>query len=181
MKRRLMWYSLALVLLASAAWAQGDGTEQAVAALEQKWLQAQQTNNSDLVAPLLADKIVDTSSDGKVIDKAGVLFQTGYFMRSEPIHRFLREQIAAGAFGKITRIRHTNCHSGSLGGWFDTEWRWMTDLKQAGIGGFGDLGTHSLDILMWLMGDISNTTATIKVATGRYGDCGEFDQPLALL
>ena len=73
MKRGLMWCLLALVLLASAAWAQAGGTEQAVAALEQKWLQSQQTNNPDLVAPLLADKLADTSSDGKVVDKAGAL------------------------------------------------------------------------------------------------------------
>ena len=73
MKKRLGWCSLAFVLLASAAWAQGGGTEQAVAALEQKWLQSQQTNNPDLVAPLLADKLVETSSDGKVADKTGAL------------------------------------------------------------------------------------------------------------
>jgi ketosteroid isomerase-like protein len=73
MKRGLMWCSLGLVLLASAASAQAGGTEQAVAALEQKWLQSQQTNNPDLIAPLLADKLVDTSSDGKVVDKAGAL------------------------------------------------------------------------------------------------------------
>ena len=112
------------------------------------------------------------------IDKAGVLFQTGYFRRGDPNHRFLREQIAAGTFGKITRIRHSDCHDGSLRGLFDTEWRWMADLKQAGVGGFGDLGTHSLDILMWLMGDISNVSATIKVATGRYGDCDEYGEGL---
>ena len=41
--------------------------------MEQKWLQSQKTNNPDLVAPLLADKFVDTGSDGKVIDKAGAL------------------------------------------------------------------------------------------------------------
>jgi ketosteroid isomerase-like protein len=73
MKIRLMWCSLTLVLLASVAWAQGGGTEQAVAALEQKWLQSQQTNNPDLIAPLLTDKIADTSSDGKVVDRAGAL------------------------------------------------------------------------------------------------------------
>jgi predicted dehydrogenase len=120
----------------------------------------------------------DAYTMAAAIDKAGVLFQTGYFMRSEPIHRFLREQINAGAFGTITRIRHTNCHSGSLGGWFDTEWRWMTDLKQAGIGGFGDLGTHSLDIMMWLMGDVTRVTAEVKVVTGRYGDCDETGEGL---
>lgn len=48
------------------------------------------------------------------IEQAGVLFQTGYFMRGNPIHLFLREQINEGNFGKITRIRHTNCHAGSL-------------------------------------------------------------------
>ena len=49
------------------------GTEKAVAALEQEWLQGQKTNNPDLVAPLLADKIVVTEADGKVSDKAGTL------------------------------------------------------------------------------------------------------------
>ena len=49
------------------------GTEKAVAALEQQWLQGQKTNNPDLVAPLLADKIVVTEADGKVSDKAGTL------------------------------------------------------------------------------------------------------------
>jgi len=73
MMRSLLLWPLGLALFASAVWGQSGGTEQAVAALEQKWLESQQTNNPDLVAPLLADKIVDTSSDGKVVDKAGGL------------------------------------------------------------------------------------------------------------
>jgi uncharacterized protein (TIGR02246 family) len=54
-------------------WSQAQetaGTEQAVAALEQKWLQSQKTNNPDLVAPLLADKFINTGSDGKVTNRA---------------------------------------------------------------------------------------------------------------
>jgi len=120
----------------------------------------------------------DAFAMARAITQAGLIFQTGYFMRGDPIHLFLREQIKAGNFGKITRIRHTNCHAGSLGGWFDTEWRWMADLKQAGIGGFGDLGTHSLDVLMWLMGDVTRVTADIKVVTGRYGNCDETGEAL---
>lgn len=117
----------------------------------------------------------------EAVEEAGVLFQTGYFMRGNPIHLFLREQIKAGNFGKITRIRHSTCHSGSLGGWFDTQWRWMADLEQAGVGGFGDLGTHSLDILLWLMEEeapVTSVTASIQIATGRYGDCDEFGEGL---
>jgi predicted dehydrogenase len=45
----------------------------------------------------------------------------------------------------------------------------MADVEQAGVGGFGDLGTHSLDILMWLLGDVASVTADIRVITGRYG------------
>jgi ketosteroid isomerase-like protein len=62
-----------LLALGSAAWAQSGGTEKAVAGLEQQWLQGQKTNNPDLVAPLLADKIVVTQSDGKVTDRSETL------------------------------------------------------------------------------------------------------------
>jgi predicted dehydrogenase len=120
----------------------------------------------------------DAFAMAQAIDAAGVLFQTGYFMRGNPVHRFLREQIAAGAFGKITRFRHTNCHSGSLGRWFDKGWLWMTDMAQAGVGAFGDLGTHSLDIMMWLMGDVTRVTATVDVAVANYGACDEFGEGL---
>jgi len=63
-----MWCLVALLSLGSAAWSQ-DKTEKAVAALEQQWLQSQKTNNPDLVAPLLADKLVNTGSDGKVTNR----------------------------------------------------------------------------------------------------------------
>jgi len=107
------------------------------------------------------------------IEKAGLLFTTGYFMRTDPKHLFLKHEISLGNFGQITRVRGSNCHSGSLGGWFDGEYRWMADPKIAGVGAFGDLGTHKLDILMWLLGDVESVTADIKSVTGRYGTCDE--------
>jgi ketosteroid isomerase-like protein len=74
MKKTSILCLLALLSLVSVAGSQaGGGTEKAVAALEQQWLQGQKTNNADLVAPLLADKIVVTEADGKVSDKAGTL------------------------------------------------------------------------------------------------------------
>jgi ketosteroid isomerase-like protein len=78
MKKTWIWCSLVLLSLATAAWSQdkkmtGGGTEKAVAALEQQWLQAQKTNNPDLLAPLLADKVVVTEADGRVNGKAETL------------------------------------------------------------------------------------------------------------
>jgi predicted dehydrogenase len=109
----------------------------------------------------------------QAIDQAGVLFTTGYFSRTDPKHIFLRDEIARGNFGIITRARASNCHNGSLGGWFDREYRWMADPAIAGVGAFGDLGTHKLDILMWLLGDIVSVTGDIRPVTRRYGDCDE--------
>ena len=75
MKRILLWCLPTLLLLAIVAGlqAQTGGTEKAVAALEQQWMQSQKTNNPDLVAPLIADKFVGTGPDGKVTGKVELL------------------------------------------------------------------------------------------------------------
>lgn len=57
--------SLVSASLSQAQPASG-ATEKAVLALENQWMQSQKTNNPDLVAPLLADKFVETSGEGKV-------------------------------------------------------------------------------------------------------------------
>jgi ketosteroid isomerase-like protein len=76
MKKTLLWCLIGLLSLGSAARSQAQqtgATEKAVAALEEQWLQSQKTNNPDLVAPLLADKFVNTSIEGKVSNKAETL------------------------------------------------------------------------------------------------------------
>jgi predicted dehydrogenase len=132
----------------------------------------------------LGMKAADAYKMAQAVEDAGVIFQTGFFMRSQPAHRFIKQQIEAGTLGKITRIRHSNVHSGSIGrwfdagkGWFEEGWMWMTDPDVAGVGAFGDLGAHSLDILMWLMGDVQMVTAQIDVALNNY-KCDEFGEGL---
>ena len=76
MKKSLMWCLVGLLSLGGVALSRAQttgGTEKAVAALEQEWLKAQQTSNPDLLAPLLADNFVNTSSEGKVTGKAETL------------------------------------------------------------------------------------------------------------
>lgn len=117
----------------------------------------------------------DSYAMAKAIEKAGVLFSTGYFQRGRGAHVWLKQQLGNGAFGQITRIRGSNCHSGALGNWFAPkpdnvadEWRWMADPAVAGVGAFGDLGTHSLDIMLWLMGEVEEATAVLSPGTKRY-------------
>jgi predicted dehydrogenase len=123
----------------------------------------------------------DSFAMAKSIAKAGVPFSTGYFMRGNPIHLFLKDHVDRGTFGKITRARGSNCHSGALGDWFKAkpenpadDWRWMADPALSGVGGFGDLGTHMLDILIWLLGDVELATAQISTGINRYDNNGTF-------
>lgn len=130
--------------------------------------------------PMFVEKPMGMASkDGyamaKVIEKAGVLFSTGYFMRGWAEINFIKQQIEKGTFGQVTRVRGSNCHSGALGNWFAAkpeqpgdDWRWMADPAISGVGAFGDLGTHCLDILIWLMGEVELATATISPGTKRY-------------
>jgi 1,5-anhydro-D-fructose reductase (1,5-anhydro-D-mannitol-forming) len=55
----------------------------------------------------------------------------------------------------------------------------MTDPAQAGVGAFGDLGTHALDLLLWMFGKVDRVTATLAGAINRYGPaCDETGEAL---
>jgi predicted dehydrogenase len=114
----------------------------------------------------------------KLLDDNGIVFQTGYFSRGQGNVRALKNKVDEGFFGDITRVRASNCHSGALGGWFDTDWRWMADRDQAGVGAYGDLGTHVLDLLMWIFGDITSVTGALGMGTKRYEGCEEVGEAL---
>jgi len=60
-------------LAATATWLQAQKnavSEKAVIGLEQQWLKSQQTNNTTLLEPLLAEGFTNTSSEGKVSNRA---------------------------------------------------------------------------------------------------------------
>lgn len=62
MKRIWMWCLIGLLSLGSAAWSQAQtsgGTEKAVAALEQQWLQSQKTNKSGLGGPAAGRQVCE--------------------------------------------------------------------------------------------------------------------------
>ncbi len=126
----------------------------------------------------LATSEEDADAIEAAVKAAGVTFQTGFFMRGMPSNLFIKREIEAGHLGVVTRMRHTNCHEGSLAGWFDSEWRWIADKTEAGGGGYADLGAHSLDIALWCLvptcGEAVKTAATVGSATHRYGDIDEW-------
>jgi hypothetical protein len=73
MKRVVATCLLALVFSVNTPWLRAQKNadiEKSVADLEQQWLRSQQTNNVDLLEPLLADGFISTSSEGKVSNRA---------------------------------------------------------------------------------------------------------------
>ena len=130
----------------------------------------------------LAVAAADAFAMRRAIEAAGVTFQIGHFMRGYPVYRQIKRFVEDGVFGRITRARHCNVHQGAIEGWFDAGvgwyedgWSWMTDLEQAGMGGFGDLGAHSLDMLMWLLGEVEAVTAQTGALLGKY-PCDEYGE-----
>lgn len=123
----------------------------------------------------------DAAAMEAAIQAAGVVFQTGYFSRSQAVQQQVHILLNEGALGEVTRVRLSNCHAGALRGWFDDDWRWMADPARAGVGAFGDLGSHILDLLVWHFGPARKGTATLRNVTGRYGDCDETGEALIVM
>ena len=94
-----LWRFLFIGLLAAPvgvpAQAPGGDVEKVVAGLEQQWLKAQQTNNPELLAPLLADKFVSTDGEGKVTTKAEALAE----MKASKFTSAEYENVKVTAFG----------------------------------------------------------------------------------
>ncbi|HEY3323186.1 MAG TPA: Gfo/Idh/MocA family oxidoreductase [Planctomycetota bacterium] len=126
----------------------------------------------------LAGNSKDATAIADAVEKAGVLFNMGYHLRAIPQINFVKEHIAKGSFGKITRVHTAFCHGGLLEGMFDTDYKWVLDPKQAGVGGFGDVATHSVDLLMWLLGDVEAVSADIRNVSGKYPDVDEVGEAL---
>ena len=85
MKKSLIWCLLGFSLFVSVPWLQSQttgATEKAITALEEQWAQAQNANNPDLLAPLLADTFVSTSWDGKVTGRAETLAEVKSFVKN---------------------------------------------------------------------------------------------------
>jgi predicted dehydrogenase len=89
--------------------------------------------------------------------KAGVVTSVGFNYRHAPAVEHVRELVANGDLGRITNVRavfftgYASEPKGAL------SWRFIRDL--AGSGALGDLLSHVVDLVQYLLGPISEVSA----------------------
>jgi predicted dehydrogenase len=99
----------------------------------------------------------DAADVAAAAGKAGVVTSIGYNYRHAPAVERVRELVASGDFGRITNVRavffsgYASEPKGAL------SWRFVRDL--AGAGALGDLLSHVVDLVQYVVGPISEVNA----------------------
>jgi predicted dehydrogenase len=99
--------------------------------------------------------IANTVSDGRAISAvcrdAGVVLALGYQRRRESHFRWIRQQIDAGAFGKLVNAE-ANISRDRLGKVDLSSWRYQAQGMPGGV--MLQIGIHYTDVLSYLLGPI---------------------------
>ena len=108
----------------------------------------------------------DAADVAAAASRSGVVTSVGYNYRHAPAVEHVRELVTNGELGRITNIRaiffngYASEPKGAL------SWRFIRDL--AGFGALGDLLSHVVDLMQYLLGPISDVSAlTSTVYTER--------------
>jgi ketosteroid isomerase-like protein len=120
--------------------------EKAIAALEQKWIDAAKAGNPDALAPMLSDKFIDTNSDGKVGGKKETLAAI----------KGSKWEVTEISNVKVTVFGNTAIASGDwrgkgtdvAGAKIDTHERWTDTWLKTSDGKWLCLATHSSTVKM---------------------------------
>jgi predicted dehydrogenase len=100
----------------------------------------------------LATTSADAARIVAAVEKCGVISIVGFNYLKNPAQAFAKQLIESGELGEITLFR----------GIFDQDFlanpdvpfSWRLDRAQAGTGALGDLGSHTIALALFLVGDI---------------------------
>lgn len=148
MKKTMTWMFVGVLSLGYALMAQASdmngAAEKAVTALEQKWMEAQRDNKSELEAPLLADKYVLIDQNGNILDRTQMLAAekaTKYTAAS-------LEDIKVTVFGDTAIARTLNKYKGTdpKGQPLDSNARWTDTWVKMPDGKWQCVASHGSNV-----------------------------------
>ena len=104
--------------------------------------------------------VTDTAEVAAAARAAGVATSIGYNYRHVPAVERVRELIAAGELGRITNVRATffNSYASEPNG--ALSWRFRRD--QAGSGALGDLLSHVVDLMQYVVAPITEVSSLLS-------------------
>ncbi|MDL5363263.1 Gfo/Idh/MocA family protein [Halalkalicoccus sp. NIPERK01] len=85
----------------------------------------------------------------------------GFNYRYVPALQLAKRLIDEGLFGEIYRVRG-RCLQDWLGD-LEDPWNWRTDEERAGTGVLGDVGSHTIDLARWLIGDVERVSGQLTI------------------
>jgi predicted dehydrogenase len=97
--------------------------------------------------------------------RAGVGLFVAYYRRAMPRFARVKELLDQGAVGRLRTVSIRNERPAAPAEANDVPWRIRPEIS--GGGHFVDLGSHTLDLLDWLLGPITATTGTASNRSGR--------------
>ena len=108
---------------------------------------------------------VSTAEAQAVVDvcrAASVSLSVAYYRRYWPVVQEMRRLLADGAIGEVVQARV------QLADHFlpDPERAWLTEPEQAGGGALANAGSHWIDLIRYLLGDVVEVTAA---CSGHFG------------
>ncbi|MCO8245271.1 MULTISPECIES: Gfo/Idh/MocA family oxidoreductase [unclassified Haladaptatus] len=123
----------------------------------------------------LASTRDDAERMAATADASNAVAGIGFNYRFVPAIRYAKRLIEAGELGEI---RHF--HGRYVNGFLTDEtagWSWRLSKEHAGAGALGDLGSHTIDLARYLVGDIVTVSGHTRTFTTErpfeWGDDGE--------
>ncbi len=112
-------------------------------------------------------------------EEAGVVNLVNFEFRHQPARSTMHELISTGAIGEPQHLAYTAFNSGSRVPL--RPWGWLFD-RSLGGGWIGAFGSHAIDLIRWLLGEVSDAGAVTWITirerpddTGRLVPCDAED------
>ena len=89
-------------------------------------------------------------------EQAGVVNLVNFEFRCQPARQTMNQLVSSGAIGRPEHLAYTAYNSGSRVPL--RPWGWLFD-RSLGGGWIGAFGSHAVDLIRWLLGDVSDAGA----------------------